>query len=212
MPILAALAAIIAALAVHLLLLCASLKEAAQDLDKKLETDTNTLLSISSGDRAMRALAAQINVQLQVLRKERLKLQNGDAELKTAVTNISHDLRTPLTAICGYLDLLEQEPLSDEARRYLAVIRERSGAMRGLTEELFRYSVIAATAEELRMEPVCLNDVLDQSLAGFCGALTARGIARKSGCPTMRWCSGWTLRRCANLRQHPGQRREVPGR
>ena len=101
MPILAALAAIIAALAVHLLLLCASLKEAAQDLDKKLETDTNTLLSISSGDRAMRALAAQINVQLQVLRKERLKLQNGDAELKTAVTNISHDLRTPLTAICG---------------------------------------------------------------------------------------------------------------
>ena len=125
----------------------------------------------------MRALAAQINVHLQALRRERLKLQSGDAELKTAVTNISHDLRTPLTAICGYLDLLEQEPLSDEARRYLAVIRERSDAMRGLTEEMFRYSVIASTAEELRMEPVSLNDVLEQSLAGFYGALTTRGIA-----------------------------------
>lgn len=175
--ILAVLAAVAAALAVHLLSLRASLKEAARELDEKLKTDTNTLLSISTGDRAMRALAAQINVQLQALRRERLKLQNGDAELKTAVTNISHDLRTPLTAICGYLDLLEQEPLSDEARRYLAVIRERSDAMRGLTEELFRYSVIAAAAEELCMEPVSLNDVLEQSLAGFYGALTARGIA-----------------------------------
>ena len=175
--ILAALATVAATLAVHLLSLRASLKEAARELDEKLKTDTNTLLSISSGDRAMRALAAQINVQLQALRRERLKLQSGDAELKTAVTNISHDLRTPLTAICGYLDLLEQEPLSDEARRYLAVIRERSDAMRGLTEELFRYSVIAAAAGELRMEPVCLNDVLEQSLAGFYGVLTARGIA-----------------------------------
>ena len=175
--ILIALAAVAAALAVHLLSLRSSLKEAARELDEKLKTDTNTLLSISTGDRAMRALAAQINVQLQALRRERLKLQSGDAELKTAVTNISHDLRTPLTAICGYLDLLEQEPLSDEARRYLAVIRERSDAMRGLTEELFRYSVIAATAEELCMESVCLNDVLEQSLAGFYGALTARGIA-----------------------------------
>lgn len=175
--ILIALAAVAAALAVHLLSLRASLKEAARELDEKLKTDTNTLLSISTGDRAMRALAAQINVQLQALRRERLKLQSGDAELKTAVTNISHDLRTPLTAICGYLDLLEQEPLSDEARRYLAVIRERSDAMRGLTEEMFRYSVIASTAEELRMEPVSLNDVLEQSLAGFYGALTTRGIA-----------------------------------
>ena len=67
--ILIALAAVAAALAVHLLSLRASLKEAARELDEKLKTDTNTLLSISTGDRAMRALAAQINVQLQALRR-----------------------------------------------------------------------------------------------------------------------------------------------
>ena len=49
--------------------------------------------------------------------------------------------------------------------------------MRALTEELFRYSVLTATADELHTEPVCLNDVLEQSLAGFYGALSARGIA-----------------------------------
>lgn len=48
--------------------------------------------------------------------------------------------------------------------------------MRALTEELFRYSVLTATADELHTEPVCLNDVLEQSLAGFYGTLSARGI------------------------------------
>lgn len=101
----------------------------AEELEEKLELDTNTLLSISSGDRAVRMLAARINAQLRGLRKERLRLQNGDAELKTAITNIPHDLRTPLTAICGYLDLLEQENHTENSRRYLAVIRERTDAM-----------------------------------------------------------------------------------
>ncbi len=163
-------------LLLYLLILRHSIREAAEELDEKLKTDTNTLISISTGDRAVRTLAAQINNQLRALRKERLKLQVGSDELTTAVTNISHDLRTPLTAICGYLDLLMQEPQSEKSERYLAVIRERTDAMRGLTEELFRYSVIAGTTEELHFEPVCLNDILEQSLAGFYGTLSERGI------------------------------------
>ena len=79
------------------------------------------------------------------------------ALLKAAITNVSHDLRTPLTAVCGYLDLLEQEPHSDASQRYLAIIRECTDAMRSLTGELFRYSVITATAEELTPEPVSLR-------------------------------------------------------
>lgn len=91
--IIAALAAAAAVLLLYLLSLRASLGEIARELDDKLKTDTNTLISVSSGDRAMRALAAKINGQLLSLRKERLKLQHGDTELKNAVTNISHDLR-----------------------------------------------------------------------------------------------------------------------
>lgn len=116
-------------LAGYLWSLRSSIREVAEELEEKLELDTNTLLSISSGDRAVRMLAARINAQLRGLRKERLRLQNGDAELKTAITNISHDLGTPLTAICGYLDLLEQENHTENSRRYLAVIRERTDAM-----------------------------------------------------------------------------------
>ena len=163
-------------LLIYLLILRSSIREVAEELEEKLRTDTNTLISISTGDSSVQLLASRINAQLQALRKERLKLQTGNDKLTTAVTNISHDLRTPLTAICGYLDLLEQEPQSEKSGRYLAVIRERTDAMRSLTEELFRYSVITATADELDMQAVRLNDILEQSLAGFYGALSARGI------------------------------------
>ena len=163
-------------LGVRLYLLRRAIREAADELDEKLRTDTNTLISISSGDRAIRALAARMNRQLAALRRERLRLQNGDAELKTAVTNISHDLRTPLTAICGHIELLLQEPLPETAARRIEIIRERAEAMRDLNEELFKYSVINASADDLRMAPVSLNDVLEQSIAGLYGALTARGI------------------------------------
>ncbi|MCI6290438.1 MAG: sensor histidine kinase, partial [Clostridiales bacterium] len=56
-------------------LLRASLREVSRELAEKLRTDTNTLISLSSGDRAVRALAAQMNIQLQALRRERLRLQ-----------------------------------------------------------------------------------------------------------------------------------------
>ena len=153
-----------------------SIQEVANELDEKLKTDTNTLISISSSNRKIRSLAEQMNGQLMELRTERLKLKQGDTELKTAITNISHDLRTPLTAICGYLDLLEQETLSDKAEKYIEVIRERTNAMRCLTEELFQYSVISLKEDELHLERVCVNDILEQSLAGFYGVFMKEGI------------------------------------
>ena len=55
----------------------------------------------------MCGFAKRLNTELRKLRKERHRFQQGDLELKNAVTNISHDLRTPLTAISGYLDLLD---------------------------------------------------------------------------------------------------------
>lgn len=94
-----ALALCVLFLLAYLLILRHSIRGAAEELEEKLGTDTNTLLSISTGDRSVQTLAAQINHQLRALRRERLRLQAGSDELTTAVTNISHDLRTPLTAV-----------------------------------------------------------------------------------------------------------------
>lgn len=164
------------ALSAKLLLMRRDLHTLSAQLHDHLQTDTNTLLTSASGDRALRTLAASLNVELTELRRQRLRYENGDRALKQAVTNVSHDLRTPLTAISGYLDLLEGEEKSTAAARYLSLIENRTDAMTRLTEELFRYSVILAEEEPLAHEPVVLNDALAESLASFYGALTSRGI------------------------------------
>jgi len=142
----------------------------------RLVTDTNALIDISSGDKYMRELANDINRQLREFRKGRHRFAQGDIELKNAVTNISHDLRTPLTAICGYLDLLEQEEQTEAAKRYVKVIRDRTGLLAQMTEELFRYSVITTTEYGADKETVIVNDVLEESIAAFYAALQEHGI------------------------------------
>lgn len=123
----------------------------------------------------MRRLTESINRELRSLRRERRRFQQGDLELKEAVTNISHDLRTPLTAICGYLDLLEQEEKSQNVQRYLSQIEDRTMALRQLTEELFCYSVLSC-AQEDSIEKVDLCRLLEESLLSFYGAMRQKGI------------------------------------
>lgn len=174
---------IIAALILKIILLHKGAEEIHLELDAKLDSDTNTLITISSGDRHMRRIAAALNTQLRLLRKERRRFQNGDLELKEAVTNISHDLRTPLTAICGYLDLLKREDKSEEVNRYLGIIENRTKALKQLTEELFRYSIISFAANDFVYEDINLNGVLEESISAYYGALNRCGIIPKISIP-----------------------------
>ena len=163
------------ALSAKIYFLHKSTQEIVDDFRDRLTADTNVLIDISSRDPYMRKLATEVNIQLRLLRKERHRYQQGDLELKEAVTNISHDLRTPLTAICGYLDLLEREETSENVRRYLSRIENRVEALKNLTEELFRYSVIAS-AGDLKPERLDMVSALEDSLLSFYGVMREKGI------------------------------------
>lgn len=166
---------IIFILLVKISLLRKSAGEICDAFQYHLTEDTNTLIDISSRDPYMRKLAAEINNQLRLLREERRRFQQGDKELKDAVTNISHDLRTPLTAICGYLDLLEREEKSVEVDRYLHQIENRTEVLKKLTEELFRYSVVVSM-QNLKPERLDVVRVLEESLLSFYGIMQEKDI------------------------------------
>ena len=167
---------IVAALLLKIYYLQKAAREIETAFAERLTVDTNTLIGISSRDKHMRSLAGAINTQLRRLRAQRLRYQQGDAELKNAVTNLSHDLRTPLTAICGYLDLLETEQDPAAIQQYLPILQDRAALMTQLTEELFRYSVILANDGDTQPEPVDVNAVLEESAAAFYAAFHQRGI------------------------------------
>lgn len=171
----AGLALVALGLGIKVALLRHGMKALRQDLVERRGQDTNTLLSLPCRDRELRRLASALNQELRALRQERLRYQQGDKELKEAVVNISHDLRTPLTAISGYLQLLQGQDLPPDTRRYLEQIGGRTQAMKRLTEELFRYSVVVSE-ENLAREPVDLRRAVEEALLSFYGALEGRGI------------------------------------
>jgi len=153
-----------------------SVREISIALADKLQTDTNTLIDISSNDREIRILANNINKQLQILRKGHHRYTQGDIELKTAITNISHDLRTPLTTICGYLDVMKHMDKPQKIAEYLDIIDERAELMEQLTEELFRYSVILSTDSIGEKEDVLINQALEDSIMAYYTVLNERNI------------------------------------
>ena len=171
----AGLALLALGLGLKVALLRHGIKGLRRDLVERRGQDTNTLLSLPCRDRELRRLASALNQELRALRQERLRYQQGDKELKEAVVNISHDLRTPLTAISGYLQLLQGQDLPPDTRRYLEQIGGRTQAMKRLTEELFRYSVVVSE-ENLAREPVDLRRAVEEALLSFYGALEGRGI------------------------------------
>lgn len=154
-----------------------TIEELSAQIQERLETDTNVGIDISSGDRKLRAFVSVLDRQLTELRKKQIQYTRGDQELKMAVTNVSHDLRTPLTAIYGYLDLVRQEPMSAAAAEYLGVIKNRADALKALSEELFRYSVILSVDAYQEREDVCLQSVLEESIAAYYAAIVKAGIS-----------------------------------
>lgn len=173
----AALAALALVLLLRLYLLQKSLDDITGQLGERLLSDTNSPIFLPTRDPHARRLAGELNVQLRELRRLRQRYENGDRELKEAVTNVSHDLRTPLTAICGYLDLLEGEETSPDAARYLDLIRDRTDHLRQLTEEFFQYAVALSSRSGGSPEAVSLGPALEESLAAWYPVLSARGIA-----------------------------------
>ena len=175
--------ALIGSLVAVIMMLCVKIyfmHKAIDEIDEafadRLTADTNTLIGISSNDKFLKRLAQNLNLQLRRLCVQRHRYLQGDQELKDAITNISHDLRTPLTAIYGYLDLLSGEEKSPDAQRYIRIIRNRADMLKQLTDELFDYSVMIVDGEGMKRESVNVNHILEEGVAAFYTQLCEKGI------------------------------------
>lgn len=156
-----------------------SVRSLQADFAERISLDTNSLIGVDSRDRYIRKLVSTINDTLISLRSSYHQYRLGDAEVKTAVTNIAHDLRTPLTAICGYTEMALKNKDENERERYLKIISERANHMKKLTEELFEYSVITGGEITEEKETVNINRLLEDSIMNYYPAFEKRGITPK---------------------------------
>ncbi len=142
-----------------------SIKEIRINLIRILKSDTNNLLTIDTKNKEIVQLANTLNIELKNLRKQKLQYENGNNELKKSITNISHDIRTPLTAISGYIDLIKEDKENQE--EYIKIIERKTNDLINLTEQLFDFSKTIDIVPNIQKEKICINELLEEVLANF---------------------------------------------
>ena len=144
-----------------------ALKEIEKSLNNILKTDTNNLITTSSSDKYIKNLTIIFNNELKIMRDQKLQYKNGNQELKRTITNISHDLRTPLTAIKGYIDLIKEENSNNKNEKYIKIIEKKSNELVELTEQLFDFSKTLDMNIEINKENCCINEILEETLVDY---------------------------------------------
>lgn len=144
-----------------------AIKQIAKDFNFIIKSDTNLLITVSTNDSDIKRLSASLNDNLKILRKLEIEYKQGNQDIKKSITNISHDLRTPLTAIRGYLDLMETNNISVKQKEYLKYIDEKTKDLINLTEQLFAFSKSLETYDELNKKEVILNHSLEDVICSY---------------------------------------------
>ena len=152
------------------------LKNITRELKEITEKDTNLLLSTSSGDKSIKILVDSLNKELKKLLSLKREYTKGIFDVKKSAENIAHDIRTPLTAIKGYVDLLEKEELSEEGRKYLEIIKGRVDYMKEMTDELF-LSLSMKSRGVLNLSNIDAKSILEEALVSYYNEFKKKGMS-----------------------------------
>ena len=137
-----ALVLLIAFLYLKLYLLRRNIRLFKKELNSTKKESYNRQVSLILSDRDVEALGAELNKNLDYQKKLKLSEAQSRKELERSISDIAHDLRTPLTVVKGNLQMLEKEELSDRGREYLSSAIRRSDALKDMVDEFFELSVL----------------------------------------------------------------------
>ena len=131
--------------AVRFFLLRRSLRMAAAELKAIAQNlEENRVLKLEAADRDLEEFLAEINRALSEIRREKNEFARREQELKKQIENISHDLRTPLTSILGYLKLMDVQNMPEEERESLDTVRRKAEALSRLIGQFYDYSRVTS--------------------------------------------------------------------
>ena len=167
-----------------------TIKKIGENLEEILSNDTNNLITVSTSNKQIKKVAGKLNTELKKMRKVKIQYENGSEELKRTITNISHDMRTPLTAISGYIELMENNIEAEEAnnskskimrreenkQKYLKIIKRKTSELIELTEQLFKFSTTMDTLWKIDKEDCCINEILEEILAEYYSIFKKKNI------------------------------------
>ena len=131
------------------------------------KNESNMLLTKESQIGCIGELADLLNCLLQNRKKERIQNMKKERMISEIYTNLSHDIRTPLTSLDGYFQLLEETENEMDRKRYLKIIQERIASLKEMLEELFTYTKLQNEDYEIKVQCENLNHILKETLFSY---------------------------------------------
>lgn len=160
-------AAVMAAVyfAVRSFLLKRTLRKASRELREIAQSlEENRVLKLETADRDLEEFFAEINRALGAIRREKNEFSRREQEFKKQIENISHDLRTPLTSILGYLKLMDMESMPEEERENLDTVRRKAEALSRLIGQFYDYSRVTSEDYQPELEKIDLCRLLRETV------------------------------------------------
>ena len=165
------------AVLLFLLLICQyEMKNISRQLESIMESDTNGLVHTVGAGGAGRRLINAVNAVLGKMRREGIAYRQKSHDLELMMTNISHDLRTPLTSAMGYVNLIRSGEISQEEQaRELAIVEQRLLRLEELINSFFEFSKIISEDRKPEMEQINLTALLEEAIAHYYDDYCERG-------------------------------------
>ena len=164
--------------AARFFLLSKNIKEATKDFKEICENrESNRKLSFVSPNKDFEQLLEDMNEYLGEAQVDKIRYMRREREIRKEIENISHDLRTPLTSILGYLELMDDENITKEEKgEYIGIIKRKSKALQNLIQHFYDLSRLEANEYKIHMEMVDIHKVLREQLLSFYQEFDKKGI------------------------------------
>ncbi len=144
------------------------IKSLSEQLNFIRRNDTNRQLELSLRAKEFQDLAKQLNAVLTQSRDERAALHKAEQAFKKAITNVSHDLRTPLTSVVGYIEMLENKKTTRvEREAYYRIAKDRIRHLVQMLDDLFELARIESDEYALQLEKINVCQIFVETIYLF---------------------------------------------
>ncbi|GAA6426158.1 sensor histidine kinase [Dielma fastidiosa] len=161
----------------YVFILSKQIRRIQRQLAERRDKNTNQPISLELLNTELSLLAANINQCLEIGQQAVSNSIQKENTLRETIASISHDLRTPLTAIKGYLQLLEQDNLTDGQMEKLVIIKKHVDEMALLTEHFWEYSYFSLCQQDIPLKRINLANLTAENLANYVSQLENKGLS-----------------------------------
>lgn len=152
------------------------IKNICRQLSFLKANDSNMLITVDSRTGGFKELESELNDMLLKERSEQAEYVRKEKVIADTYTNLSHDIRTPLTSLDGYVQLLEEGGSDEERKKYIGIIEERIDSLKDMLEELFLFTKLKSDSYKPELSPCCVNTILKKTIFSYYDEWRMRGI------------------------------------